>query len=161
TPMTQRAPARLGWTRDKVTVPMTSAMRMAVQLLQGTRHTGRARRRPRAAQPQQLLELPERAAGRLHYEQVGPQPLDRPRRLGHAPARRPRAPRPLVGAAPRRAGARKETHPPPPRPARQPRGDPPRPRTRLAVAPRQFPRRGPVAAQRPQRRPEQRRRLAL
>src|SRR5262249_45604282 len=33
TPISQRAPARAGWTRDSVTVPITSAMRMAVALL--------------------------------------------------------------------------------------------------------------------------------
>src|SRR5262249_50102457 len=77
TPMIHRAPTRLGCTRVNVTVPMTSAMRMAVQLLEDASNPRRAARRgPRAAQPQDLLELVKRSAGLLHGQQVGAQPVE-------------------------------------------------------------------------------------
>src|SRR5438270_6712140 len=79
TPITQRAPARLGWTRDSVTVPITSAMRMAVQLPEDTGHTRWARDLARQAQgAEDLPNLEKRPPRHLHDQQVGAERQRRP-----------------------------------------------------------------------------------
>src|SRR5947209_16537956 len=71
TPITQRALVRLGWQRDNVTVPMTSAMRMTVELPERTRDPGRASRRARHTHgAENLPHFKERSPGNLHRDQV-------------------------------------------------------------------------------------------
>src|SRR3978361_334479 len=68
TPMIQREPTRLGGARGSVTVPVTSAMRMAVQLLKGAGHAGRAGRGG-AEGAEDLPDLEERPARHLDRHQ--------------------------------------------------------------------------------------------
>src|SRR5262245_22228306 len=98
--MIQRAPERAGWTRDNVTVPITSAMRMTVQLPQ---RTGDTRGAPRLAggtqSSQHLPDLEKSPARHFYNEQVGPQRQDGAGRLGHGQYGRGPESRHLIGHA--------------------------------------------------------------
>src|SRR5262245_21182423 len=153
--MIQRAPTSVGWTRDRVTVPITSPMRMAVQFLKHASHSGRTRARsPIAAQPQQFLALIEGPAGRLDRQQIGPEPVDGLLTLRHRPDRDGADPRHLVRhtATDRRVVA--EYHRTLTATLTQTLRHAPRPDADLAVAGRQRSRRRASAGQRPQRRLE-------
>src|SRR3954469_18448283 len=83
TPISQRAPARLGWARDSVTVPITSAMRMAVQLPKSASDPGRAgRARGRAQDAEDLPDLEKGPPRHLDSHQVRPEAEQCTPRLG-------------------------------------------------------------------------------
>src|SRR5262249_19783671 len=107
TPINHRAPTMLGWTRDSVTVPITSAMRMAVQLPQGTGHPIGTGGRGGEGGTRDLPDLEEGAGGHLNGEGVGGRAGGRPGRLADRAARPRPQPGHLVGhaAAQPRVGA--------------------------------------------------------
>src|SRR5579884_2537616 len=69
TPMSQRWPVSAGCQRESVTLPMTSAMRMAVQFLQGGGEIGRARDR-RGDGTEHLPQFEVGAAWHLDGEEI-------------------------------------------------------------------------------------------
>src|SRR5262245_57939053 len=105
TPITHRKPVMAGWKRDRVTVPITSAMRMAVQLLEGASQSGRASRSAGgAAGAEDLPNLEKGPARHFDGEQVRSQRQRGPGGLGdRAHGHRPQAGC-LVGHAADQAG---------------------------------------------------------
>src|SRR5438876_5181904 len=68
--ITHRAASRLGWHRDRVTVPITSAMRIAFHVLQDFGDLLQAFRRLAANRPQDLSQFEIREPWHLHRHQV-------------------------------------------------------------------------------------------
>src|SRR5579871_2604680 len=111
TAMIQRKLASAGWARDSVTVPITSAMRMAVQLREGTGHAGRARRLAGLTyDPHNLPDLEERPDRHLHDQQVGDEGQRRPRRRADGIGGDGPQSGDLVGHAADQAGVLAEDH---------------------------------------------------
>src|SRR5690349_17435743 len=82
TPMIHRSPVTAGCQRDNVTVPITSATRMALKLPKKFRDLGRTDRLARESRSQDLPDFKERAPRHFDNQHVGAQARKGPCYLG-------------------------------------------------------------------------------